>query len=971
MGQQYALFDDSPRSSTDVPGSLHLAGDEHISRIIGRTGAVKLVRQFAQDLAQRDAELTALRIRADNRERELKRFLREAGVPSADIEKRLLRLEQSADPFGGLQGSESPASSKQKGVIGGLLDEAMGQELPGEVEPELSLSFSGLNKDLDPSATGPVHNQQDSSSGDQPGSIISSRKSSRNNSASQNELADANATIKPRSASEKLGRIRGLEGLFQPTAQSTSYFIGGASKTVRKPKAVDEVSVRSNQSSSSFASWTKLFGGSSQARKEETGRARSSSLEQDAVDDPVKMGPGPSRLSQVRTDPSNATSRSTSSIPSTGTVREHPTGRRTPTATRLSASPGHARKESNASDFPPTVEMDSMIESSQLPPTMTSHNQDIEGLLTDRFGFIYDQRQRKRQAAAVLQHKRNRLSTAETLASLRNERSDDEFGSVEDGKAIRRPATPLSIDEDVPKKSWQDYLKVSSGVNLGRPRELLSHAPSAGAVVTVNTADASGTITPPSRARATSISIFATASRALPSASQPSQPQQSDVNVSSGDFIPQIQEPENDASMEKEPVRLLLEQLNELHDTLQAERAVKWNEFLRKVRAERASLAEKGSNNTPEADLLHGELIGIASLGRSNKTRAKYLQFKSLVLHGITTTLRPKIWSECAGASTLRIPGYYDDLVARSEEGADIDPDIAMQIKADIRRTLPDNTFFRHGPGVPKLEELLRAYSLHNPRIGYCQGMNLITASLLLICPTSEECFWLLVAIVDHILPSGYFDRSLLVSRADQIVLRSYVSEVLPKLDAKLQELGVELEACTFHWFLSLYAGVLTGGEALYRIWDCVLCLNSSDVPNIFNENSQSLTTEVRGWVSQPSTPITPSGAEWSADPDLQTEEHDGTSSPFLFQLGLALLKLNETAILSLESPAQVYSYINHNMTNHAISIDGLVQAAEALRARVKRAEVLERRRHAIAELIAPPPRIIDAVATTSADTSS
>jgi len=98
--------------------------------------------------------------------------------------------------------------------------------------------------------------------------------------------------------------------------------------------------------------------------------------------------------------------------------------------------------------------------------------------------------------------------------------------------------------------------------------------------------------------------------------------------------------------------------------------------------------------------------------------------------------------------------------------------------------------------------------------------MNLITASLLLICATPEDCFWLLVAIIDHILPSGYFSGSLACARADQLVLRQYVAEVLPRLSTKLDELNVELEACTFHWFLSLYAGVLTGGEALYRVWD-------------------------------------------------------------------------------------------------------------------------------------------------------
>ena len=70
-----ALFDDSI-SLHDFPGALHLADDAHIERLVTSTGAVKLVRQFARDLAVRDAEISRLRLRADKRERELKRMLR-------------------------------------------------------------------------------------------------------------------------------------------------------------------------------------------------------------------------------------------------------------------------------------------------------------------------------------------------------------------------------------------------------------------------------------------------------------------------------------------------------------------------------------------------------------------------------------------------------------------------------------------------------------------------------------------------------------------------------------------------------------------------------------------------------------------------------------------------------------------------------------------------------------------------------
>ena len=534
-----------------------------------------------------------------------------------------------------------------------------------------------------------------------------SRTPSRANSILSESSQDMDATIRPRGSASTSNKASALQNIFQaPSQSSSSYFIGG--KPGRKPKLGDEASVRSNQSGRSFASWTQIFSGRSQ-----NARSRASSLGQDAVPAPAtsEAESTSAALSKTRTNPLQAATKSTQSLPATANQKGRPVNKRTSTASRLSASPNHVRKDSNASSLPPTVELDSMIESSQLPPTMTTHNNDNHGLLTDRFGFIYDQKRRKRQTLQIRQNKKNKISGAETIASFRTGESPQG-----DGLLTERPLTPASIDEEAPKKSWQDYLKVSSTVNPGRPKELLSHTPSAGAVVTVNTFDAEGTITPP-RHRELAVSI--SASKALPSLSGVTEPRSSSVNVTSGDFTP---DSDTDNPSDSGPAKLLLEQLTELHDALQAERDVRWNDFLRRVRAERASNIDRATNNTPEAELLNGELIGIATLGRSTKTKNKYLHFKSLVLAGIPVSLRPKIWAECSGATGLRNPGYYEDLVARSQDGSDVDPDIANQIKADVRRTLTDNVFFRQGPGVQRLEELLRAYSLHNPRIGYCQG---------------------------------------------------------------------------------------------------------------------------------------------------------------------------------------------------------------------------------------------------------
>ena len=147
--------------------------------------------------------------------------------------------------------------------------------------------------------------------------------------------------------------------------------------------------------------------------------------------------------------------------------------------------------------------------------------------------------------------------------------------------------------------------------------------------------------------------------------------------------------------------------------------------------------------------------------------------------------------------------------------------------------------------------------------------------------------------MIEQILPESYYDHSLLATRADQHVLREYVSQLLPKLSQHLEEMCIELETLTFQWFLSIFT-VCLSAEALFRVWDVVLCFN------------------------------------------------DG--STFLFQVALALLKLNESQLLDCDTPARVYGYIGNEMTDHAISIDGLIGASEALKNVITRAEVEEKR---------------------------
>ena len=926
-----ALFEDSPKSPhNEIPGTLHHASDDHVRKLIKKTGAVVLVRQLAEDLALRDAEMTILRRRAEERERELKRMLREVEVSNLDIETRLHRLENGADHRIKLQDPPLRADGKKSGRINGKermpsvtngIDEMMGeamQDVVGSTTESDEGYLDSLVK-LDRLATlkarsvfskeSDGRSTVSSTDSGRPNSTLrgwkdyiwsanaTSRKTSRASSVVSEYNGDGEDTMRARGLSGSNARRKGLDDdLFQPLARASTTQSSDANQ--------------SRKSSTSVASWTmKLFAGNTQAgqgtirgRSATTGDGQPKTARTASITSAPAPTSAKAALMKVNMMEPSARSPQKAMQPRTLAPSSITKVTSQPSISQTSVSPNAADAATNLGP----VEMDTIHPPDSKPPTLTQFNnhKDNSDLLTDRFGFIYDQRRRKREAESTRSHARGKLNAStnvellsSTLESLKN-KDPDQISQRSKANSVQRPETPASIEDktdDKPIKRWQDYLKVATF-----PTELLSHTPSAKPATKVISADSPGILK-----RSPTVGD---ARGSLPSTSLNPEPEMSPVTAGNAEMAKTLLDPSTaqvtSTTSESEPVKLLLAQLTELHDSLQRERTVKWNGFLRKVRAERKKEGETAAGSDPRSKqaimpemlLTDGELIGVAGLGNKGKVgRAKWKEFRQLVLAGIPVAYRSKIWAECSGATALRVPGYYEDLVASETD----DPVIVSQIEMDIHRTLTDNVFFRKGPGVTKLSEVLLAYSRRNPQVGYCQGMNLITASLLLVMPTAEDAFWLLTTIIESVLPQHYYDHSLLASRADQQVLRQYVTEVLPKLSAHLDELGIELEALTFQWFLSVFTDCLSA-EALFRVWDVIFCFN------------------------------------------------DG--STFLFQIALALLKLNEPQLLECDSAARIYGYIGNEMTDHAISIDGLIGASEALKKVVQRSEVEERRYKAVEE---------------------
>ena len=128
-----------------------------------------------------------------------------------------------------------------------------------------------------------------------------------------------------------------------------------------------------------------------------------------------------------------------------------------------------------------------------------------------------------------------------------------------------------------------------------------------------------------------------------------------------------------------------------------------------------------------------------------------------------------------------------------------------------------------HTSGISKLRRVLLAYSLHNPEIEYCQvrtsmasskfrkgklllsqGFNRIAAIALLFL-NEEDAFWLMVYIIDVVMPPTYYAKQLVGAQIDQAVFKELVAEKLPVLSEHFNTHGVDPSLFSLNWFLCLF----------------------------------------------------------------------------------------------------------------------------------------------------------------------
>lgn len=265
-------------------------------------------------------------------------------------------------------------------------------------------------------------------------------------------------------------------------------------------------------------------------------------------------------------------------------------------------------------------------------------------------------------------------------------------------------------------------------------------------------------------------------------------------------------------------------------------------------------------------------------------------KIQKLVTMGIPESLRGELWMTFSDAcSELEShQGYYAGLVQKSMGHNNLATD---EIERDLHRSLPDHPAFQNPTGIAALRRVLTAYAHRNPKIGYCQSMNIL-ASVLLLYAKEEEAFWLLVAVCERMLPD-YFNRRVIGAQVDQSVFEELIRERLPELAEQVPDLST-LSSVSLSWFLTLFLSVLPfqsavcvvdcfffqGIKAIFQLGLAVLDANAAQLSTCTDDGQALLILtsflDQVGNEQPPCVPLTPPAGEENScsDSDIPSVRH-------------------------------------------------------------------------------------------------
>jgi hypothetical protein len=182
--------------------------------------------------------------------------------------------------------------------------------------------------------------------------------------------------------------------------------------------------------------------------------------------------------------------------------------------------------------------------------------------------------------------------------------------------------------------------------------------------------------------------------------------------------------------------------------------------------------------------------------------------YKLLLIKGvIPISYRADFWFISSGAKRefIRHPNYYKFICDNYPNNKNSIRE-EKEIEKDIKRTFPEEDFYKSNDNLDKFRRVLNCYYKRNLS-GYTQGCNQIMGRLLETVQDEEKTFWIFSQLMEDILTVDYYSRMLGLFTDIDIVICLLRDLYLPDLIQKLEKTcGFQILFDTLvKWFVTLF----------------------------------------------------------------------------------------------------------------------------------------------------------------------
>lgn len=168
--------------------------------------------------------------------------------------------------------------------------------------------------------------------------------------------------------------------------------------------------------------------------------------------------------------------------------------------------------------------------------------------------------------------------------------------------------------------------------------------------------------------------------------------------------------------------------------------------------------------------------------------------------------------SECA---------KYD--VQQSDDEEDKNEPVGFLIKLDVSRTFPHLGLFQEsGPYHKSLSDILSAYVVYRPDLGYCQGMSFLAAMLLLNLDSVYAAFVAFANLLNNELLLTFYRLNECKMKAVYAYYDHQLKSLFPKLAQHFASVGLTSDLFFVYQVYTIFARSLPL-ECACRVWDIFL----------------------------------------------------------------------------------------------------------------------------------------------------